>query len=489
MDTARGNDGHIPLDAGTLRDINVQNGDLPRVTSHPAILLAVVLVSYAMLVLDVSIVITALPQLEEEFGFTPAELSWVQSAYTLTFGGLLLLGARAGDVLGRRRMFTVGLGVFAVASLGVAVAHSVTMLLAARALQGVGAAVLAPSTLALLTTNFAEGRARTRALAYYSAVAGVGAAFGLVLGGLLAGWHAWRWGFFINVPVGVITLVLGHAYLVESNRTPGRFDVSGALASTLGMTSLVFGLVHSATSGWADPVTAGALVAGVALLCLLVVREHFASQPIMPLRLFRSRVRSTANLSRMLFLGAMVGFWFFTSQYMQLVLGFTPLQTGLAFLPMTIVNGIVAFAVPRLTQRWGNGPLLATGLVVTAMGMAWLSRVSPTTPYLLDIAGPMMLIGGGQGATLAPLTSAGMTGIDDDDAGAASGLVNAAHQLGAAIGLAALVAISATAVPAGATEVEAAAARVTTAFTAGAVMLAIACALVLGFVVRASAKR
>lgn len=446
--------------------------------------LTIILASYLMIVLDISIVITALPKIQHGLGVTPTELSWVQGAYTLAFGGLLLLGARAGDILGRRRMLIVGIALFTLASLGVGLAQSGITLVAARALQGVGAAILAPSTLALLTTRFAAGPERTRAVAYYGAVAGVGASLGLVLGGVLADWLSWRVGFFINLPLGLVLMLATPRYLAETERRRGQFDVAGALSSTLGMSALVYGIVRSASAGWGDSVTIAALAAGVLLLAFLVFNEWRAAQPIMPLRLFADRERAGAYAGRILFLGAMMGFWFFMTQFLQGVLGFSPLQAGVAFLPMTVANFAVALAVPWLTQRFGNARLLAGGLTLTLVGMAWLSRVSVDSGYLVGIALPMVLIGIGQGASLSPLTSAGIANVAPEDAGAASGLVNVAHQLGGSIGLGVLVVVFAAA---GASALEGRtllAHRVAASLTAGTAMLALALAVVFLLIVR-----
>lgn len=458
----------------------------PSTVTHPArrtAVLAIVLVSYLMIVLDISIVITALPKIHDSLGFSATGLSWVQNAYTLCFGGLLLLGARAGDILGRRRMFTVGLAIFTAASLAIALAQSPAWLLAARAVQGIGAAILAPSTLALLTANFPAGPERTRAVAYYGAVAGVGASLGLVLGGLLTDWISWRAGFFINVPIGIVMILAAYRYLTETERRHGTFDLSGAFSSTLGMSALVYGTVRAATAGWSDPVTIAALAAGVVLLALLIVNEGRAKQPIMPLRLFASRERAGAYGARILFLGAMMGFWFFITQYLQRVMGYSPLQAGLAFLPMTLANFTVAVAVPRLTHRFGNARLLAGGLTVTLVGMAWLSQLSADTAYVSGIALPMILIGIGQGATLSPLTSSGIAGVAPEDAGAASGLVNVAHQLGGSLGLGVLVVVFAAAGSDALGARALLAHRVAVSLTAGSAMLALALVLVVTLIV------
>jgi EmrB/QacA subfamily drug resistance transporter len=457
---------------------------VPGALPDRAALLAIVLVSYLMIVLDISIVITALPKIRAGLGFTEVGLSWVQSAYTLAFGGLLLLGARAGDILGRRRLFIAGLTLFTLASLGVGSAISASWLLAARALQGVGAAVLAPSTLALLSANFAEGPARTRAVAWYGAVAGIGSSLGLVLGGVFADWMSWRVGFFVNLPIGIALLLAALRHVEETPRRSGRFDLFGAVASTLGMTGLVYAIVRSASAGWSDRLTLASMGASVVLLACFVFNEARAPQPILPLRLFASRERSAAYAARLLFLGAMMGFWFFITQFLQIVDGFSPLQAGVAFLPMTIVNFGVALAVPKLTRRWGNARLLAGGLAVTLVGMIWLSRIAADSAYLPEVALPMVLIGAGQGGALGPLTAAGIAGVAPGDAGAASGLVNVAHQLGASLGLGVLVAVFAAAGGASLEGHALLAHRIAAALTAGSGMLGLSLGLTVALILR-----
>lgn len=410
---------------------------------HKAAILAIILVSYVMIVLDTSIVLTGLPSIQRDLGFTDNGLAWVQSSYTLTFGGFLLLAARAGDIVGRRRMLVLGLAVFTLTSLVIGMAPTSAWMVGARAVQGLGAAILAPSTLALLQTTFVEGTERTRAVSYYSAVAGIASSVGMVLGGVLAEWLSWRVGFFINLPIGIVMIWAVLRFMQESPRSTGHFDLLGGITSTAGMTALVYGLIRSASAGWFDVTTQSAVASGVLLLIAFVFNERHAAQPIMPLRLFAVPARAAAYGARLLFLGAMIGCFFFTTQYLQTVLGYTPAITGLGFLPMTTVNFVVALQVPRLTSRFGHGRLLATGLTVCAMGIAWLSQVSAQHHYVLAVALPMVLIGFGQGLTLSPLTAAGLVGVPAKDAGAASGVVNMAHQLGNALGLAALVAVSA----------------------------------------------
>ncbi|MFI1854398.1 MFS transporter [Streptomyces sp. NPDC020480] len=442
---------------------------------HATLILAIICVSYFMVILDNSIVFTALPQIRSDMGFSETGLSWITNAYVLVFGGLLLLGARAGDLFGHRKVFVFSLIVFSSTSLLVGAAQSQWWLIGARALQGIGAAVLAPSALSLLTRSFAEGRARNRAMAAYSAVAGLGAALGLVVGGLVADLISWRAGFFLNVPIGIVMMVPAVRFLpetVRSVRRRGRFDVAGALLATLGSTALVLGIVDAADVGWTAPATLIPLVAGVVMLGLFVRVERRAAQPIVPLRLFASRERSGAYVTRMLYMGAMMGFFFFTAQFVQSVYHWTPLQAGLAFLPMTLVNFVFAVQVPRLLERVPRPLVLLAGVVLTAAGMAWLSRLDLHTPYLTGVALPMVLIGAGQGLALAPLTSSGVDGVAPADAGAGSGLVNTVHQIGSALSLSILTAVAA-AVSTGHAAADIAA-RSGAALTGSAVLLALA---------------
>jgi EmrB/QacA subfamily drug resistance transporter len=447
-------------------------------------LLAIVLASYLMIVLDVSIVITALPKIHLALGFSATSLSWVQNAYTLAFGGLLLLGARAGDLLGRRRMLVTGIAVFTVASLAAGLAQSAVWLLTARAVQGAGAAIAAPSTLALLTTGFPEGPQRTRAVAYYGAVAGGGGSVGLVLGGILTSWLSWRWGMFINVPIGIALVLLAPRYLPETPRRTGRFDLAGAAASTLGMTAIVYGIVRAATDGWGDTLTLVSLLAGAALLVLFVVTERRAEQPITPLRLFASRERTGAYAARILFVGAMFGMFFFLTQYLQGVAGYSPIEAGVAFLPLSLTMFSMVLVVPRLAQRYGNARLLAAGVAFALVGTAWMSRITAETAYAPGILLPLIILGIGAGVAFTPLTASGVAGVAPEDAGAASGLVNVAHQLGGSLGLAVLVTVFASATPGAVDARDALAERIASSLTAGAAMLALALVVVLVLIPR-----
>ena len=413
--------------------------------ANPKLVLGIILGAYLMVVLDLSVVITALPQIHRALHFSAAELSWVQSAYALTFGGLLLLGARAGDILGRRRVFIAGTALFSLTSLIGGLAQSAEWLLAARALQGIAAAIAAPATLALLTSSFPEGPERTRAVAAYAAVAGGGGSVGLVLGGMLTAWVSWRRGLFINVPVGLVLMWLAPRYLAETERRPGRLDLAGAASSTLGMGALVYGFVRAASNGWGDSGTVASFAAALALLAAFVAIERRAEQPITPLRLFASRERSGSYLARLLLVGAMFSMFFFMTQFLQGARNFTALQAGVAFLPMTLVMFTVVRRVPGLVARFGNVRLLGGGLLIALVGMVWLSRISLDSSYLAQIALPLVLLGVGIGMAFTPLTTAGIAGVEPGDAGAASGLINAAQQLGGSLGVSILTTVFASA--------------------------------------------
>jgi EmrB/QacA subfamily drug resistance transporter len=448
----------------------------PTTAAHPAAILAIILASYFMILLDNSVIFTALPSLQADLQLGTGELSWVQDAYTLVFGGLLLLGARAGVVLGRRRVFVFGLVVFSLASLLIGLAPAGWWAIAGRAVQGIGAAIVAPASLSLLTASFPEGRERSRAVALYGATAGIGASLGLVIGGALAHWISWRAGFFVNVPIGAAMIALAPRFLPETRLASGRFDVFGALSATLGVGALVFGIINASEAVWNSPVPVTAVSAGVVLLVIFVLIERKAAQPIMPLRLFASRRRTGAYLARFLYLGAMIAFFFFTTQFLQEVLGFDPLQAGLGFLPMTAVNFAVAVAVPRLVGRLPASIPLLAGILLTLAGMFWLSVAGAGSSYLTGVALPMILIGAGQGLAFAPLTSFGIVGAPASDAGAASGLLNTFHQVGMCLGLGVAVAAAAT-VPATGTAAVILAAQVSAALTTGSVLLFLALAL------------
>lgn len=453
---------------------------------HPSAVLGVVLISYLMIILDISIVVTGLPEIRDDLGFTPVGLSWVQNIYTLFFGGFLLLAARAGDLLGRKRMLLVGLWIFTLSSLSIGLAQTPYWLVIARGVQGIGAAILAPSVLALISTTFPEGPERTRALAYYSMVAGGGASLGLVLGGVFADQLSWRVGFFMNVPIGLALIAMAMRVLSETSRQKGAFDVVGAVSSTLGMGALVYAIVHSTEVGWLAMSTLGVLLISIGLLAFFIVTERRVAQPMLPLRLFASRERVGAYLGRLLYLGAMVGFFFFSTQFMQLVLGFSPLQAGIGFLPMTIPTFIAALSVPILTRRFGNGGVLRLSLALLAVGMFWLSLADEDASYWTGVALPMLLIGLGNGSALGPLTVAGVSQVHPDDQGAASGMVNVAHQMGGTLGLGILIAFFAHASNAPLSGTTLLSHQISVAVLGGSIMVCLALLVALFMIVPAS---
>jgi EmrB/QacA subfamily drug resistance transporter len=410
-------------------------------TASAPIALALILAVQLMVVLDLTVVNVALIDIKLDLGFSTPQLSWVLNAYTLAAGGLLLLGARAGDLLGRRPVLIAGIAVFTLASLAGGLATSAALLLAARAVQGVGAAVAAPQALSLLTTTYTEGRERTRALAWFSAVSVGGLAIGLIIGGALTDLLSWRWVFFINVPVGVAIVVVARRYLTSRPRTRGHFDLTGAITSTAGMTTLVYAFVRTATDGWTDRLTLASFAAGVILLGLFLFVERRAEQPITPLHLFAHRQRSAAYLGRLLLMGGTFGMFFFLTQYMQQVLGLSPLTTGFGFVPLTLALFTASQLAGRdLVERFGARPVLLTGLSLSTLAMIWLSTITAHTGYLA-LLGPLLLFGIGNGLAFVPLTSLGLAGVVPGQAGAASGLLNAMQQVGGSLGLSVLVTV------------------------------------------------
>jgi EmrB/QacA subfamily drug resistance transporter len=401
--------------------------------------LAIVLGAQLMIILDLTVVNIALPNIARGLDFSTAGLSWVLNAYALTFGGLLLLGGRAGDILGRRRVFVAGILLFTAASLAGGLAQSAGWLLAARAAQGVGGAIASPAVLAMITASFADGRERARALGIYTAVVMGGGSLGLVLGGVITEWVSWRWVLFINVPIGVLVAIAAPMFLPETARQPGHFDVAGALASTAGMVSLVYAIIRAAADGWSDPVTLATFAAAAVLLAGFVWHESRARQPITPLRLFADRRRAGSYLTRLLLVAGMFGMFFFLTQFVQEILGFSPLRAGISFLPMTAALFGVSRLAPRLVSRFRPWTLMVTGMLPVVAGMTWLSRIAPGTGYLAGVLGPMVLIGAGMGVVFVPLTMASLSGVRPEDSGAASSMVNVMQQVGGSLGLAVLV--------------------------------------------------
>ncbi|MGH3069265.1 MAG: MFS transporter [Streptosporangiaceae bacterium] len=413
------------------------------VQRHLGLALVVIATAQLMVVLDATIVNVALPDIEKALGFSGTGLEWVVNAYALTFGGLLLLGGRAGDILGRRRVFIAGIILFSVASLIGGFATSQEWLLAARAVQGVGGAIVAPTALSLVTTNFPEGPPRNRAMGVYAAMSIGGAAVGLIAGGLLTTYLSWRWVFFVNVPIGVLVALMAPRALAESERRPGRFDLPGAITSTLGLAALVYGLTSAATSQngvshWGDTKVIVSLTAAVVLLVSFVFIESRSKYALMPLRIFRNRDRSSANLIMLCIGTAMFGMFFFLTIFVQTVWGYSALKTGIAYLPMIGVIMLMAGVSAQLVPRIGARPLLIAGSVIGSGGMFWLSRINEHSTYASGLLGPMIVTAAGLGMLFMPVTLIALNRVPDRDAGLASSLPNVGQQVGGSIGLALL---------------------------------------------------
>jgi EmrB/QacA subfamily drug resistance transporter len=435
------------VDVGSGNVPNDQSGRLRRLLphGHPGLVLALILTIQLMVVLDTSIVNIAINDIKSSLHFSTASLSWVVNAYTLTFGGLLLLGARAGDILGRRRVFLGGLALFTLASLLGGLAQNPSELLTARALQGIGGALASPSALALLMNTFPEARERTRAIGLYAAVSMGGVALGLIAGGIITEWFSWRWVLFVNIPIGLVALVIGRYVLPETARNRGHFDLAGAVTSTLGMVGLVYGFVRAAESGWSSPETIGSFAIGLVLLAAFVATEMRAQSPITPLRLFANRNRVASLLSRLFLTAGLFGMFFFLTQFLHNVLGYSNLEVGFAFLPLTVA----VFSMSQLTARFLIGRLgahrvMMIGVTISLLGMLGLTQLSETSNYL-DLVLPLIVFGAGNGLSFVPLTTTALDGVSPADAGAASGLVNVMQQVGGSLGLAVLVTVFGTA--------------------------------------------
>lgn len=419
--------------------------DITRPTSgrtRAGLTLAVILTAQLMLVLDSTIVNVALPVIRGQFGFSPAALSWVLNAYTLAFGGLLLLGGRLGDVLGYRRTFLIGLTVFVISSALGGAAQSAGWLISARAAQGVGAALAAPAALSLLTRSHPEGPARNRALGLFAAVSSGGASIGLILGGLLTSSASWRWSLFINVPIGIAALVLGRRLLPETERRTEPFDVGGALTAVIGMTSLVAGFVWIPQNGWSTR-TIVALSVGVIAMSTFVLIERRLAHPLFALHLLRSPGRVSALLTFMLVVGGQMGGFFFLVQYLQVAHGYNAFTSGLAFLPLSIGIFVMSRIVPRLIGRFHPLLVALAGIVLLFTAHAMLSRISVDATFLGGVFLPMMFLGVGGAMVFLPSNVRILAGVRPQDAGSASGMLQTAQQAGgAALGLAVLIASS-----------------------------------------------
>ncbi len=397
--------------------------------------LPIILISYFMILLDNSIVFTSTVKIAADLSLSASELSWVTNAYALTFGGLLMIGGRSGDIFGRRNVFLIGLVIFSIGSLLVGLSTNGLMIIAMRALQGIGSAILAPTTLALLMDSYRD-QMRTRAIVYYGATGGLGASIGLVVGGLIASYASWRWGFLLNVPVGILMIVLTLKYIPASKKVEGKLDWLGSILSVLGITALVYGI-----NGASHPVPM--VMTGILLLILFVWQEKVSKHPITPLKLFKDRERSSAYIARFFFLGAMISYFFLTPQAMQQVYHFTPLMAAVGFLPETLPQFVFATLVSRLNEKFTNTQILIAGTVITLAGLVFAAVVGIQAGYWWSVAIPMVIIGIGQGFTLSPLTVAGVANTDKEIAGSASGVVNMVHQIGSSVGLSIITALTA----------------------------------------------
>ena len=417
---------------------------------HLGVALFVIATAQLMIVLDATIVYVALPHIQAALGFSGSGLEWVANAYALTFGGLLLLGGRAGDLLGRRRMFIIGLLLFSAASLAGGLATSPAWLLAARAVQGAGGAIVAPAALALIATTFPEGPPRSRAMGVYAAMSVAGSSVGLLAGGLLVAYADWRWVLFVNVPIGIAVAVAARFVLVPGTgagtgtaRRRGRLDLPGTVTATAGVAALVYGLSNAATSPdgtshWGDAKVVVALAASAVLLAAFAVIESRSRHALLPLRLLRSRDRVGAYLMMLGVGTAISGVFFFLTLFVQDVWGYSALRTGAAFLPVTAAMLVGAVAASALVPRIGARPLLVTGSAVTAGGLYWLSRMTEHGTYLGDLLGAGLVLGIGFGLLIVPLQLLSLTRVGEADSGVAASLLNAGRQVGGAIGLAVL---------------------------------------------------
>jgi EmrB/QacA subfamily drug resistance transporter len=409
------------------------------------LVLVLICLAQFMVVLDGTVTNVALPSIQKDLGLTEANLQWIINAYTLVFGGFLLLGGRLGDLIGRKRLFLVGLVIFTFASLMNGLSTSEGMLIAFRALQGLGAALISPAALSIISTTFEEGAERAKALAVWAAIAIGGAAFGLILGGALTEWFSWPWIFFVNVPIGIATFVLSLRLVPESRdeHAPASYDIAGAVTVTGGLISLVYAIVHAEAAGWTDSVTIGFFVLSALLLASFVAIEARSKAPLVRLSIFKVRSLTTANISIFLAMSAMFAMFFFNTLYIQRVLGFSPLQAGFAFLPFTAGIMVSAGLASSLAPRVGVRPVAAVGMLLTIVGLLLLTQLPVDGKYVTDVLPAMVLTALGMGAVFMPLTLVATTGLDNEDQGLASGLYNTSQQIGGALGLAILSTVAA----------------------------------------------
>jgi EmrB/QacA subfamily drug resistance transporter len=456
----------IPVsDAARVTSTTPAQGQARR-DSHPGLLLLLIAGAQLMVVLDATIVNIALPSMGHHFHKNQTDMTWAINAYTLAFGGLLLLGGRAADILGRRQMFILGLGLFSAGSFLGGVAANFPMLLGGRIIQGIGGAIAAPTALSLITISFPEGKERNRAFAVYAAVSGGGAAIGLLAGGILTEYLTWRWVLFVNVPIGVALMIGGYLYIHSSERLSGRFDLGGGLASVAGMVLLVYGFIHAARSGWGNGITVGSLVVGGALLIAFVFYETKTPIAMMPMRIFSNRSRSASYLVMLMFGAAMFGMFYFLTFFVQGVMGFSALKAGFAFLPFCFIIVIGSGVVSQILPRTGPKILITIGAVLATIALFLFATVTADTSYAKHLLPVMCLMALGMSFIFVPLTTTAVAKVETTDAGLASALLNVGQQVGGAIGLSVLATVAATAGrSAGKTEV----AKITAQVKAGTV--------------------
>ncbi len=406
--------------------------------------LALVCGAQFMVVLDASIVNVALPTIGEELAFSQENLSWVINAYVLTFGGFLLLGGRLADLLGRRRLFIIGLLVFSLASLAGGFAANDVQLVVARAIQGLGAAIVSPAALSIVTTTFREGSERNKALGAWGAVAGSGGAVGVLLGGVLTDGLGWEWVLWVNVPIGLIAAWLAPRVIAESRMETDRrfFDVPGAVTVTAGLSLLVYAIVDAEQSGWGSTKTIALLAIAAALIGAFVAIESRAKAPLVPFRIFRLRTLTGSNIVALLLGAALFSMFFLTTLYMQQVLGYSAIKTGLSYIPLSFGIIISAGVSSQIASRIGFRPVLIGGMVLTTIGLFWWSQISADGSYVSDVLGPSVIVALGLGFSFVPVTIGAVAGVAERESGLASGLINTSQQIGGALGLAILATIA-----------------------------------------------
>jgi EmrB/QacA subfamily drug resistance transporter len=418
----------------------------PAGATNKWLVLVIACLAQFMVVLDASVVNIALPSVQRGLHFAPANLQWVVNSYTLVFGGFLLLGGRAADLLGRKRLFVAGVLLFSAASLLNGFAQSSGMLIVGRGLQGLGGALVSPAALAIITTTFSDAGERTKALGVWSAIAASGAAVGLLMGGVLTDVASWRWVFFVNLPVGIITIALALRYVAESRLEVEHrsFDLAGAVTVTSGLIVLVYGIVKAQSYGWGSGKTIGLLAAAFVLLSLFLIIEARSKAPLMRLSIFRVRALAVGDSVLLLVASGMFGMFFFASLYVQEILGYSPLRAGLAFLPVTAGIIIGAGLAQQLIKRVGVKNVSTAGIALASLGMLVLTQLPVHGSYVSDLLVGLVPMSLGMGLTFVPITLMGTSGVRDEDAGLASGLFNTAQQVGGSLGLAILSTLAAS---------------------------------------------